>query len=308
MGRAGTMVKRMGRIAWVWFCTALILMWLIDLRDPRPAGAAGIDFPPTDYVIRAADGASVIGRVHFSLEPGPGALSTLHGDYRYANGDYDVEDDTVREVPGAVAPLFVRSRHAFFKPDGSPDRIGEANLAAGYGECTVYENGVAHATRAQLVFPPDTYAGASVMIPLRDFLAAGAAGHAVFHVFNCVPDPKIVKVTAQVHHAAPWPYYPGALVRVSLKPDFGWLNLVIGPFLPEIRAWFDPDDGWAFVGGESARYYKGRKIMLVRAYAKTPQLRQGGPTMRAGAPAAPSAEATPNPGPAETPHGVVPAP
>ncbi len=304
------MGKRMGRIARYLFCVSLCLIGLIDLRDPRPAGAAGIDFPPTDYVIRGVDGASVIGRVHFSLEPGPGGLRTVHGDYHYANGDYDVEDETVREVPGAAAPQFVRSRHAFFKPDGSPERIGEADLAAGYGECTVYENGVAHATRAQLVFPPDTYAGAAVMIPLRDYLVAGAAGHAVFHVFNCVPEPKVVKVTAHVHRAAPWPYYPGELVQVSLKPDFGWLNLVIGPFLPEIRAWFDPNDDWVFVGGESARYYKGRKIMLVRAYPKAPQLRHGGPELRAGvaATALPHAVSTPNPQPLETPRGIAPAP
>ena len=44
----------------------------------------------------------------------------------------------------------------------------------------------------------------------------------------------------------------------------GWINAVIAPFLPRIQAWFDPSEDWFFVGGQSARYYKGLKYLMVR--------------------------------------------
>ena len=51
---------------------------------------------------------------------------------------------------------------------------------------------------------------------------------------------------------------------MDIKPDLGWLGTVIAPFLPELRAWFDPSDNWTLAGGEFSRYYRGPRIMLVR--------------------------------------------
>ena len=39
--------------------------------------------------------------------------------------------------------------------------------------------------------------------------------------------------------------------------------MIVAAFVPRLHVWFDPGDGWAFVGDEAARYYKGTKIMLV---------------------------------------------
>ena len=33
--------------------------------------------------------------------------------------------------------------------------------------------------------------------------------------------------------------YPGKLLKLELEPDFGWLDILIAPFLPKIYAWFD---------------------------------------------------------------------
>jgi hypothetical protein len=53
-------------------------------------------------------------------------------------------------------------------------------------------------------------------------------------------------------------------MRVEVRPEFGWLNVFVASFVPKLHAWFDPNDGWAFVGDEAARWYKGPKIMLVK--------------------------------------------
>jgi hypothetical protein len=59
-----------------------------------------------------------------------------------------------------------------------------------------------------------------------------------------------------------------------VRPDFGWINVIIAPFVPKLHAWFDPAKEWAFVGDEAARYYQGTKIMLVKAQSvASPQLR-----------------------------------
>ncbi len=275
-------VNRIGRIWLILFLAVAFLLFHYNLRGPSLAQAASIDFPPTDYVIRSGDGARAIGHAHFSLERGLDGLCTLHGEYRYFNGDSDIEDDTIRERPGPALPIFVRSRHTFFNADGSMDRTGGADLPAGLGECTIYKGGVAHTTRAHLDFPPNTFAGASMIIPVRQYVMSGAVGHVVFHVFNCAPNPKVFKIAFLVHPPKPWRYYPGKLVAVGLKPNFGVLNLIIGPFLPEISLWLDPGDNWSFVGGKSDRYYKGITIMLVRDRGKTSKFRPGGPQLGAG--------------------------
>jgi hypothetical protein len=53
------------------------------------------------------------------------------------------------------------------------------------------------------------------------------------------------------------------LVEVRIRPDFGWLNFLIAPFVPEMDAWFEPLRDWAYVGGKEGRFYKGPEIVLV---------------------------------------------
>ncbi|MBF6560953.1 MAG: hypothetical protein IVW56_11735 [Candidatus Binataceae bacterium] len=233
-----------------------------------PAGAAELDFAPTDYVLRSDDGQDVIGRAHFSVTALGHDQWRIRGAYRYDNGESDIEEDTVRVLAGAKLPQLVKSDHAYFNADGSRDREGRADIAAGIGTCTTYVNGQAQVSSAHLNFPADTFSGAAVVIPLRQALKDGETGKIEFHDFNCVPGPKVLAVSANPQPVAPWPYYPGGLVQTDVKPDFGWLNLIVAPFLPEIRAWFDPADDWYFVGGSTSRYYKGIKLMMVRAHHK----------------------------------------
>src|SRR5205085_12683892 len=53
-------------------------------------------------------------------------------------------------------------------------------------------------------------------------------------------------------------------LHTLFRSDLGWLTAVIGPLLPELRAWFDPSRNWLFVGGQFSRYYRGEQIIVVR--------------------------------------------
>jgi len=40
--------------------------------------------------------------------------------------------------------------------------------------------------------------------------------------------------------------------------------LLIEPFLPKARAWFDPTDSFSYLGGKTERFYRGPWVELVR--------------------------------------------
>jgi len=64
-----------------------------------------------------------------------------------------------------------------------------------------------------------------------------------------------------------WPDYPGELEKVDIKPNFGFFTVIVTPFIPKLAAWFDPSHDSLLVGAQLERYYKGAKIILVRARA-----------------------------------------
>lgn len=252
---------------------ALTVILVLSLANPAPLTAGGLDFQPTDYTIRSVDGTQVIGHAHFDVTSGADGLSTVRGEYHFLDGDYDIDEATVGASSDGDLPRLVRSHHSFFHADGSPDRESRTDIAAGTGICTIYENGRPKVSSAQLDFPSDSFAGPAVIFPLRRFLKAGGNGSITFYDFNCIPGPKLLKVTARAGPPALWNFNPGDLVRVDVEPDFGWINVVIAPFLPRIQAWFDPHAGWSFVGGQSARYYKGLKYLMVRVRRTEAQIK-----------------------------------
>jgi hypothetical protein len=260
------------RIFWITATAILCGLWA-----PSSLRAGELDIPPSDYVLRSIDGLHVIGHVHFTVTTANDGLTTARGEYRFLDGNYDIDQSTVRPGLRGNLPTLVRTDHSFFFPGGAPDRESHVEFAAGTGTCTVYTNGKPTVSSANFDFPADTFAGDTVILPLRRYVAAGANGSTSFHVFNCIPGPKVLKVTAAAKAPAPWQYYPGNLVQVDVKPDFGWINLVIAPFLPQIRAWFDPAEDAFFVGGETARYYKGPKYMLVRVRPTNAELKAAHP-------------------------------
>ena len=86
---------------------ALVLMLLLlrwSLAAPATAIAGDLDYPPTNYVLRSIDGTQVIGHSHITVTPGADDLYTVRGEYHFLNGDYDIDETTLRgNSDGSVA-------------------------------------------------------------------------------------------------------------------------------------------------------------------------------------------------------------
>jgi hypothetical protein len=238
---------------------------ILTLACARPAMPANaLSFPPTSFVILNPDTGVAIGRSRYRVDSTrDGAI--LHGENDYFDGQIDLETAHVLLGAGAGQPKLTEFDHTFYKKDGSI--LMRAHLDANSGAATCIDN-TGRQRSAVLSIPDDTWAGASVVIPIRSFLRAGAVGASrPLHVFSCAPGPKIVAISVQVDPGnAVWTSYGAEALRVEVRPDFGWLNVIVASFVPKLHAWFDPNDGFAFVGDEAARYYTGPRIMLVKTH------------------------------------------
>ncbi len=238
---------------------------LIIVGGKRLAVAAPISFPSTNFAILNPDTGATIGQSRYSIESiNDGGI--LHGLSRYYDGQSDVETGKLQDGVGDGMPKLVEFDHTFYEPDGSIQARAHADLRSGASTCTTSTGGTTSNTSDVLKFPDDTWAGASVVIPIQHFLRANDQSLPSLHVFNCAPGPKIFAISLQSDPGvAIWTPYGASTMRVEVRPDFGWLNMVVTAFVPRLHVWFEPGNGWAFVGDEAARYYQGTKIMLVKA-------------------------------------------
>ncbi len=140
------------------------------------------------------------------------------------------------------------------------------DLRTGQGVCGKVVAGKMELIEEQLKIPDDTYAGASVLLPIQELVARGDRGRTLkLHVFNCAPTPRLIAVDVKLKpHPQTWIEYPGELEQIDIKPNFGFWTLVIQPFIPKLAAWFDPSQDMLLVGVQLQRFYKGTKIILVR--------------------------------------------
>jgi hypothetical protein len=229
-----------------------------------------LDFPPSSrFDIFDGDGSRVIGHARYDFRAvGPGSY-VLYGENRFLDGEYDIEEDQVTQGGPDKVSVPVTYRHEYFDPDGSLQRVAQADFGTGNASCVVYAKGHAQVSDVRIEFPPDTYGGSTVLIPLTRGLREGFDRPIRFHNFNCIPGPGVMSIEAYPPSVTTWSKYPGDLIQVRLKSDFGWLGILIGPFVPKMDAWFEPSRPWAYVGGKAGRYYKGPEIILVRIHDET---------------------------------------
>ena len=235
------------------------------------AQAAGMDFRALDFTVLSAKNSQPIGRLRYEVNDDRPGFETVTSDARYADGQYDVERDEFATQKGPF-PVMTGYQHDFFRAGGTLLMNSQADFSSGRVKCASYASGKPVVATETLTFPADAYAGAAVVLPLQQALRAGKTGPIVLYDFVCMPGPKLVKVQAQVGQPTPWSHYPGELVRTDIEPDLGWLSYVVAPFLPEIHAWFKPADGFDFVGGQFARFYKGPEIIITRQSANADAL------------------------------------
>jgi hypothetical protein len=240
---------------------------LLALAGARPArGAEALNFPPSDFDILNADNGGLIGNGHYTVVQALGTL-VLHGENRYLNGEYDTEEDKLSAGSDGALPKLISFRHDFFNADGSPEIAARLDTETGEGVCGRAELGKLELKTERLKFPADTFAGASVLIPIQDFISARESGSILkLHVFNCAPTPKLIAVDVKREPGLQvWEHYPpGELEKIDIKPNFGFFTLVLKPFIPKLGAWFDPAQNSVLVGAQLQRYYKSTRIILVR--------------------------------------------
>jgi hypothetical protein len=260
-------------------CIVPLMVALLAL--PPAAGAKSVHdlmMSPSEFNILNADTGVLVGHGKYSaIEDAHGF--ELRGDNRYLDGAYDIEQDRLQIVDGK--PLLRQFKHSFFLKGGAPESEARVDVDSSLGSCVYYHGANATRDDAKLDFSRDTFAGMTVLLPIQEFLRTRRDGAKLrLHVFNCAPGPKLLTVEV-IPEAAPtrWVHYPGrALDQIDIKPDFGWLNFVILPFVPKLAAWFDPTNNWELIGARLQRYYRGPNIILVRSDLAAPRSRHAGRT------------------------------
>ncbi len=251
------------------FAIAVLIAIAIWSWADQAACESAFDLSATNVTIFAPDSQQVIGAGHYNLTHVDG-FDVVEGENKYLDGEYDREKQRLRPSVSGLPPVLVEYRHRYFNADGTPQYEESLDARSGDATCKFYDSSVPDIYQSSVKVPPDTYAGATQLMLLVGRLRE-AAPAITFHSFNCIPEPKIVAVKATpISGPTTWPMYPGNLVKMEMKPDFGWLNVVLAPFIPKVFAWFDPANNFNYVGGQFDRYFKGRHVLMVRTHDPNP--------------------------------------
>jgi hypothetical protein len=249
-----------------WTSALSALAVLLMVASARPVSAVALTFPPTTFTILNPDTGAAIGRSTYRVDSA-GDRATLHGEYGYFDGQTDVEIAHLDLGAPGQPPRLVDFDHTFYDANRSIVRRHHLDVKSGAASCIDNSGGQKSEQDDVLSVPDNTWAGASVVIPVQEFLRANEQEMTLpLNVFNCATSPKIFAVNVTKDSGiAIWAPYGGDALRVEVQPDFGWLNVIIAAFVPKLHAWFDPHDGWAFLGDQAARFYKGPPIILVKS-------------------------------------------
>ncbi len=256
--------------------TIIMLAPLMALRAGICAAAPAVDLKtmlasPVDLTIYSPNRKLVIGHAHFTIKE-IGKKVEIIGQTHYEVGESDWERIVLEYQAGNPLPVVTSYQAHFLAADGRPQLSEQVDLKSGEASCrwggqfgdASYDDTVEVET--------DTYAGAASIVPLEYALKKGEST-ARFHVFDCTPKPSIFTVDARLENGeARWNYYPGELAKMGLTPDLGWLNVLARPFIPNISVWFDPKEGFQYVGASKDRFYRGRHQVLVRNNNPGPQI------------------------------------
>jgi hypothetical protein len=236
--------------------------WTKVTAAVAPSQAGVVGSPSSDLFIYDPTGTRLLGRAHYTVTRHDD-LVTIDGRNDFVDDERDIEHDTLRAARGEI-PRMLTYEHSFFDAHGAAQIVARADAATGKCSCAKYENSKGTIETAVLQFPPDTYAGAGVLVAIADRLRRGSATDLDIHVFDCALGPRILTLHVDLARA-PWSYrpYDGELVKADAHPVFGWFNVFLKPFVPTIRLWFDPRRDFAFVGGLLSRYYRGPEVLLV---------------------------------------------
>jgi hypothetical protein len=262
---ASSLARRISPIV-VFFLTAALMAKPIFSAEADPV----LPFGAQNLIVESPDGRKVIGHMTYTVTRSPQGAEAK-GETRLTDGERDIEEARLELLPDNSIPLLASYSHNYFNADGSPQRAAQLDLKTGEATCTEYQGGEPQVRHEIIEIAPDTYAGASLALPVINALRQGMRRKIRFHAFSCVPGPRVLTVEANVVSSnAHWDSYPGNLLETEIKPYLGWFSIVASPFLPKFYAWFDPADNWSYVGSRNQRYYKGPSVLLVKALPAAP--------------------------------------
>jgi hypothetical protein len=247
-----------------WLLLLSIVLCAISCLDGRARAQTWYAFEPVDLTIYSADRHQVLGHSHYELTSVEGGAE-IRGEARYLDGESDVERDRIEFSTPEERPTLASFSHVFFLADGRLRMRAQADLKSGVASCDRYGDSGPLTVTETLDFPRDTYAGVTTLIPIEYGLLHGVRSGIRFHVFTCAPKPRVLELDATADLSeTQWAAYSGNLVRMRVRPDFGWITLLASPFLPKFYEWFDSSHDWRYVGGTTQRFYKGPVVELVR--------------------------------------------
>lgn len=241
-----------------------MVLCAINCLDGRARAQTWYAFEPVDLTIYSPGRHQILGHSHYELTSVAGGAE-LRGEARYLDGESDVELDRIEFSTPEERPALASFSHIFFLADGRLRMTAQADLKSGEASCNRYQDGAKMTVSETLDFPHDTYAGATALIPIEYALRNGLSSGIRFHIFTCAPKPRVLELDATADLTeTQWAAFAGNLVRIRVRPDFGWLTLLASPFLPKFYEWFDSSRDWRYLGGTTERYYKGPFLELVR--------------------------------------------
>ncbi len=262
MGNVTTKPPKLGRRGQA-VCLSILLAILCHSRVAAAPAGGSPGLSGGDFTILHPDSSEVVGHAHYSLER-VGRDEVLRGENRYLDGEYDTEISRLELSTSGGTPTLAAYEHWFYASSGAPLMDVRLDVESSSGTCVHYDGGKAETQSESLTLPADTYAGASLMIPIAYGLLKNEGDEISAHFFTCAPGPRLIAFRGEARGGIRWPHYAGDIVAVDLRPKLGWWDILIEPFVPKIRAWFDPDDGFNYLGGEIQRYYRGPRVELVR--------------------------------------------
>jgi len=245
---------------------AFASIWLAILSNSSAAAAPA---PPLlglvggNFTILRPGTSKVLGHARYAFER-VGTSGVLRGENRYRDGEYDIETDHLELSASSGVPTLAAYEHWFYAPGGAPLLSVGLDVKSGMGLCIHYKGAHAETQSQSLSFPADTYAGASLLIPIAYGLLRNQGDRISAHFFACAPGPRLIAIQAKTRSGMRWAHFDGEAVLAEVRPKLGWWDILIAPFVPKVRAWFDPADGFSYLGGEFQRYYRGPEVEFVR--------------------------------------------
>ncbi len=184
--------------------------------------AEAFNFPPSDFEILSADSGQLIGHGHYRVEQAPGSL-ILHGENRYLNGEYDLEEDHLTTEPGAALPTLVTFRHDFFNADGTLLLVARLDSKTGTAICARRRRAGPQAGAVEIF--RRHFCGRERAHPDSGFHQPWRSESTLkLHVFNCAQRGADCSQSGR-NRKAPGPGpLPGRVERIDVKPNFGLVD------------------------------------------------------------------------------------